>query len=157
MKNFKWSDLFIFIISAELVGAVSALLSGGFTDLYGSLIQPPLSPPAILFPIVWTIFYALMGWSAYLIYSEEDAPDRAKALILYAVQLAVNFSWSIIFFRFGQLGAAAITAVLLSILVAAMILEFRKIRLKAALLNIPYMLWSLFASYLAIANWALNK
>ena len=104
MKNFKWSDLFIFIISAELVGAVSALLSGGFTDYYGSLIQPPLSPPAILFPIVWTILYALMGWSAYLIYSEEDAPDRAKALILYAVQLAVNFSWSIIFFRFGQLG-----------------------------------------------------
>ena len=98
-----------------------------------------------------------MGWSAYLIYSEDDAPDRAKALILYAVQLAVNFSWSIIFFRFQQLGAAAVTAVLLSILVAAMILSFRKIRTKAAVLNIPYLLWSLFASYLAIANWVLNK
>jgi tryptophan-rich sensory protein len=78
-------------------------------------------------------------------------------LILYAVQLAVNFSWSIIFFRFQQLGAAAVTAVLLSILVAAMILSFRKIRTKAAVLDIPYLLWSLFASYLAIANWVLNK
>ena len=157
MKKFKWTDLFIFIVSAELVGAVSALLSNGFTEFYRSLVQSPLSPPAILFPIVWTILYALMGWSAYLIYSEDDAPDRAKALILYAVQLAVNFSWSIIFFRFQQLGAAAVTAVLLSILVAAMILSFRKIRTKAAVLNIPYLLWSLFASYLAIANWVLNK
>ena len=157
MKKFKWTDLVIFIVSAELVGAVSALLSNGFTEFYRSLVQPPLSPPAILFPIVWTILYALMGWSAYLIYSEDDAPDRAKALILYAVQLAVNFSWSIIFFRFQQLGAAAVTAVLLSILVAAMILSFRKIRTKAAVLNIPYLLWSLFASYLAIANWVLNK
>lgn len=157
MKKINWSDLIIFIVSAELIGVVSALLSKDYSDFYISLISPPLSPPAVLFPIVWAILYALMGWSAYLVYQAQDDPKRSKAIILYAVQLAVNFSWSIIFFRFQQLGAAAFTAVLLSILVTAMILIFRKISIKAALLNIPYLLWSIFASYLAIANWILNK
>ena len=156
MKKVKWSDLIIFIVSAELVGVVSALLSRGYSDFFDSLTKPPLSPPAALFPIVWAVLYALMGWSAYLIYSNEHDPNRSKALIIYAVQLAVNFSWSIIFFRFQNLGAAAFTAVLLSILVALMVIVFRKVNRKAALLNIPYLFWSLFASYLAIANFILN-
>ena len=75
----------------------------------------------------------------------------------YAVQLAVNFSWSIIFFRFRAFGAAAVVAVVLAVLVGVMILMFRRISKKAAVMNLPYLAWLIFASYLAIGVWVLNR
>lgn len=157
MKKIKWTDLILFIVSAELVGVLSSLVSGGYSSFYTELLKPPLSPPGIVFPVVWGILYALMGISAYLIYNTEKTAQRKASLVIYTVQLLVNFSWSVIFFRFQALGIAAITAVVLFILVAAMVMNFRKVNLSASALNIPYLLWSLFASYLAIGNWVLNR
>lgn len=155
MKKINVTDLLIFIVSAELVGAVSALLSGGFGRFYGELAKPPFSPPSWLFPVVWAILYAVMGISAYMVYSRES-DLRKNALVIYIAQLAVNFSWSIIFFRFRLLTAAAVTAVVLMILVAVMIYSFFRIRKLSGLLNIPYLLWSAFAAYLAIGTAILN-
>lgn len=156
MKKFDLTALIINVVLAELVGAVSALLSGGFRELYISAVQPPLAPPPVVFPIVWVILYALMGISAYLIFSEDSSPERSVSIGLYAAQLAVNFLWSIIFFRFEAFGLAAFTAVLLTFLVAAMILSFRKVNKTAAIINLPYLVWSLFAAYLAFGVWILN-
>lgn len=156
MKKFSLTDLLIFIVATELVGAVSALLSGNFRDFYSEIIRPPLSPPAIVFPIIWAVLYALMGISAYIIFLNRS-PQRKNALTVFAVQLAVNFSWSIVFFRFILLNAAAAIAVLLAILVAIMVYMFAKIKKAAGLINIPYLLWSIFASYLAIGTAILNK
>lgn len=157
MKKFSLTELLIFIVSAELTGALSALLSGSFSSLYQELSAPPFSPPAWLFPVVWTILYAVMGTSAYIVYRFEDAGDlRIPALGIYIAQLAVNFSWSIIFFRFRALTLAALTAVLLVILVGAMIVSFRRVSKLAAYMNIPYLMWSIFASYLAIGFRILN-
>ena len=145
MKKFSLTDLLIFVVSAELTGAVSALISGSF------------APPAFLFPVVWTILYALMGFSAYLVYRSEDSgSDRSTALGFYFIQLAVNFSWSIIFFRFRLFLLAALTALLLAVLVAGMILAFRKVSKTAAYINIPYLVWMTFAAYLAFGVWILN-
>lgn len=156
MKKFSLTDLLIFIVAAELVGAVSALLSGNFGNFYSEITRPPFSPPALVFPIVWAILYALMGISSYMIFLSRS-PIRKNALTVYAVQLAVNFSWSIIFFRFRLLNAAAAVAVLLAVLVAVMVYMFIKIKKKAGLINIPYLLWSLFAAYLAIGTAILNN
>ncbi len=157
MKKIKWTELLIFIIGTELVGALSSLLSGDFSSFYSELTKPPLSPPGIIFPIVWAILYALMGISAYMIYvSDDDIEEKRKALTLYAVQLFVNFMWSIIFFRFEQIGAAAVVVILLVMLVAAMILSFKRIRPLAGYLNIPYLLWVLFAAYLNVGFLILN-
>jgi tryptophan-rich sensory protein len=157
MKKFKLTDLLIFIVTAELTGAVSALLSGDFTSFYAEVIQPPLSPPAWLFPVVWAILYALMGISAYMIWNTGNkSKERAFALKVYFAQLGVNFSWSIIFFRFRQLGVAAVVAVVLLVLVVLMTLSFSKVRKLAAKLNIPYLIWLVFASYLAIGTYILN-
>ena len=157
MKKFSLTDLLIFMVGTELVGAVSALISGSFTGVYSALAKPPLSPPAAVFPVVWAILYALMGLSAYLIYaSDEDSANRTQALGLYVIQLAVNFSWSIIFFRFRLLGAAMFVAILLFVLVLAMVIAFRKVRPFAAWLNLPYLAWSLFAAYLSIGFSILN-
>jgi len=155
MKKFSWTDLLIFVISTEIVGAFSALLSGGYTELYAELIRPPLSPPALVFPIVWTILYALMGISAYQVWRYDTLSSR-RAVGVYAIQLAINFSWSIIFFRFEALFLAAVVAVLLFISVGAMVYLFRRIDRKAAHLQLPYLVWSLFAAYLAIGTYLLN-
>lgn len=157
MKKIKWTELLIFIIGTELVGALSSLLSGNFSSFYGELVKPPLAPPGILFPIVWAILYALMGISAYMIYvSDAETAEKTKALTLYAVQLFVNFMWSIVFFRFEQIGAAAAVLILLVILVAMMIVTFKKIRPLAGYLNTPYLLWVIFAAYLNIGFLVLN-
>ncbi len=156
MKKFSLTDLLIFIVATELVGAVSALLSGSFRDFYSEVMRPPLSPPAIVFPVVWAVLYALMGISAYMIFLNRS-PLRKNALTVYAVQLTVNFSWSIIFFRFRLLGMAAVVAVLLAVLVGIMVYMFAKIKKAAGLINIPYLLWSIFASYLAIGTAILNN
>lgn len=151
MKKFNFTDFMIFIITAELTGAVSALISGDFSSLYSHITQPPLSPPAYVFPVVWAILYALMGISAYMIYQTGKS-----SLKIYIIQLAVNFSWSIIFFRFRLFILASIVSIILFILVATMICVFSKVRKISAFLNIPYLLWSTFAAYLATGVCILN-
>ncbi len=155
MKKFSLTELIISIVFAELVGTVSALLAGDFRGLYAELIQPALSPPAWVFPVVWTVLYALMGISSYMIYRNDNYRSKS-ALTFYFIQLAVNFSWSIIFFRFQLLTVAAVVAVILTVLVGIMFCMFLSIRKKAGYFNIPYLLWMIFASYLAIGTALLN-
>ncbi len=156
MKKTKITELLIFIVSAELIGALSALFSGNSFSFYKELTKPPLSPPGWIFPIMWTILYALMGASAFLIYN-SDTKKKYKALTLYGIQLFVNFVWSIVFFRFNLLAFSVAVILMLLILIIAMIIQFHKIRPLSAYLNIPYLLWVLFASYLNIGVLILNR
>ena len=108
----KYTELLIFIVSAELVGALSALITGDFDSFFDRYASPPLMPHSWLFPVVWAVLYALMGISAYLIYFSHGSADK-RALWLYAAQLAVNFSWSIVFFKYEKLWAGAAVIILL--------------------------------------------
>ncbi len=159
MKKIKWTDLAIFIVGTELIGALSALISGGGKDFYETVTQPPLSPPGVVFPIVWAILYALMGYSAYLVYSADEylGDERRRGLGIYAVQLVVNFMWSIVFFRMRLFAAATAIAALLAVLVFFMIKNFRRVNETAGNINIPYLLWSIFATYLAGGVCYLNR
>ncbi len=157
MNRNKIYDLLIFVLSAELAGVLSSLFAGNSGELYSVFEKPPLSPPGWIFPVVWTILYALMGISAFLIYHSDAEPVRVKsALRTYWLQLFVNFWWSIVFFRFQALWASVAVLILLLILVVIMIVKFAKIRPSAALINIPYLLWLLFAAYLNIATAIIN-
>lgn len=157
MKPIKWSDLLISIGIAELVGILSAVLSGNSWGFYKELNRPPFSPPGIVFPIVWVILYALMGISAYLIErSPNQEAEKQKALRIYAAQLFLNFLWSIVFFRFQLPGVSLIIILALILLVALMISSFYKVEPLAAYLNIPYLIWLVFAAYLNIGIVALN-
>ncbi len=157
MKKHNISDMLIFIISAEIVGAVSALLAGSFSDFFEKYKEPPLLPPGWLFPVVWTILYAVMGYSAYMIYhSDADPAQKKTSLTIYWVQLALNFMWSIIFFRFEALWLAFAEIMALWVMIIAMIVSFRKINPRAAYINIPYLLWVTFAAYLNLATAVIN-
>lgn len=146
----KWTDLILWVVGTELVGALSALISGGdFSGFYRQLNQPPLAPPGWLFPVVWSILYALMGISAYLILNSGDK-RRKTALLLYGAQLLVNFLWTPVFFGLRSLEGATAVVIVMLILITAMIFSFYRINKTAAYLNIPYLLWTGFAVYLTI-------
>lgn len=143
---------------AEAVGLLSGLLSRNTTASFSeSALQSPLSPPAIVFPIVWTILYALMGIGAARISLTPQSAQRNRSLNLFVAQLIVNFFWSLIFFNAGAYGFALLWLLLLWLLVLWMILSFRKVDTLAALLQIPYLLWLTFAAYLNYAVWMMNS
>ncbi len=156
-----WKKIKPFVISIAIslgVGGLSALLTMDNMDIYSDIVQPPLAPPAILFPIVWTILYTLMGIGAALVYNkkEEKPKEVQEALIVYAVNLFMNFFWSIIFFNMRAFLFAFIWLVLLWVVILIMILKFRKVSPLAAYLQIPYLLWVTFAGYLNLAIYILN-
>jgi tryptophan-rich sensory protein len=157
--NKKVRSFIIAIIIPLAVGGLSALLTSGSMDLYETIIQPPLSPPAILFPIVWTILYTLMGISSGIIYNSQNGTEasRNNALAVYALQLFINFIWSIIFFNLRAFLPAFILILVLWVLIIVMIIRFYKIDKTAALLQIPYLLWVTFAAYLTLAIYILNR
>ena len=157
--NKKVRSFVIAIIIPLAVGGLSALLTMGSMDLYETIIQPPLSPPAILFPIVWTILYTLMGISSGIIYNSPNGTEAARnnALAVYALQLFINFIWSIVFFNLRAFLPAFVLILVLWVLIIVMIIRFYKIDKTAALLQIPYLLWVTFAAYLTLAIYILNR
>ena len=146
MKPINKSALAISILIPLAVGSFSALISGNMS-IYSSLNKPSLSPPTNIFPIVWTILYILMGISSYIIYVSGNV-NSVKALKIYALQLFFNFCWSIIFFGFSQYLLAFIWLILLIILIIIMIQRFYEINTFAAYLQIPYLIWCIFAAFL---------
>ena len=144
------------ILSAELVGLLASLFSNTQDTFYTELNQPPFAPPPWVFPIAWVILYAMMGAASYQIYDKKDDPSRKTALVFYIAQLAVNFFWTLVFFRFKALGAAVAVLVLLNVLLILTIFTFRKVKKSAARLMVPYLLWTLFALYLNVGVWVLN-
>lgn len=138
------------------VGAASAFLSMDNMKKFSSLNQPPLSPPAWLFPVVWSVLYILMGIASYLV-AASDKPARSKtALTVYGVQLFFNFMWSIIFFNLEAYLFAFIWLVALFLLILATAKLFYDIDKRAGYLMIPYILWVAFAGYLNFAIYLLN-
>lgn len=140
-----------------LIGAVSAVITQGEMEAFGALNQPALSPPAWLFPVVWSILYILMGIASYLVYVSDASEDaKGRALLLYGVQLFFNFFWSIIFFNFKTYLFAFIWLLVLWVLIILTIRSFYKISKPAAYLLIPYLLWVTFAAYLNFGVYILN-
>lgn len=158
MRKSVWKIYAVWILLTEAVGGLSGWLTrNGVKEYNATAIQPPLSPPAVVFPIVWGALFALMGAGAARIWQAAPSTARSKALGLFGVQLAFNFLWSIIFFNLQAFGFAFAWLLALWGLILKMILSFRKVDRTAALLQIPYLLWVTFAAYLNLGVWFLNK
>lgn len=142
------------ILIPVVLGGIVGLLISGSID-YNSLQKPVLAPPSILFPIIWTILYILMGVS-YGILKSNELVDSEINLIYYG-QLIVNLLWPIFFFTFKWRLFAFIWILLLVFLVAFMIIKFYDKNKLSAILQIPYLLWTLFATYLNFFVYLLNR
>lgn len=152
MSNFKTYAKSILI--PVLVGGIVGFIISGSID-YNSLEKPFLSPPSILFPIVWTILYGLMGVSYGLLDTKHLIDTKTN--LIYYTQLFVNVMWPIFFFTLKWRLFAFIWILLLDILVVIMIFNFYKKNKVSGLLQIPYLLWILFASYLNLSIYLLNN
>ncbi len=153
----NWKTLIICIAIPLGVGGVSALLTMGAMSSFGELNQPPLSPPAIVFPIVWTVLYIMMGVASYLVLRSGASEElTVRALSLYGAQLFFNFFWSIIFFNLEWYGIAFIWLLAMFVLIVAATVNFFKINKWAGILLLPYCLWVAFAGYLNLAIAFLN-
>ena len=152
-----WKTYAVWILLSEALGALSGFLTRSGAEQYSEAIaKPPLSPPPIVFPIVWGILFALMGISAARVWRAPPSKARTKGLSLFGLQLAFNFFWSILFFNFQVFGIALIWLLILWGLILWMIFTFRQVDPLAAWLQVPYLLWVSFAAYLNYGVWRLN-
>ncbi len=143
---------FIFYVFLPLIlGSIVSLLFD--TSSYSLLNKPPLSPPKIIFPIVWSILYLLMGISYYIISYEKN---NKKVSVLYYLQLSLNIIWPILFFKFNLYFLATLDIVFIIVTLVNLIYEMYKINKTSGILNIPYLLWLLFAFYLSFGTYLLN-
>ena len=142
---------------ALLVGGLSSMITQGQMEAFSALRQPPLSPPGWVFPVAWTILYLLMGVGMAIVWRKSDGERRRRAVTLWGVQLAANFLWPLLFFLWQLRLLSLVWLAVLLILVANMTSEFEKTSVNAARMQIPYLLWLLFAAYLNLGVWILNR
>lgn len=151
----KWKKLIIITLVTFLVGSFFSLFTMNNMDTFKELSKP-IDVPGILFPIVWSILYLLMSISYYIV-SESTDKNKDEAKVSYVVQLIINSLWSLIFFGFEAYLLSFIWIIILLIAVIVMIINFYKVNKTAAYLQIPYVLWILFAGYLNLGIYLLNR
>ena len=140
------------------VGGIAGMFtSEAIPGWYASLIQPSFNPPNWVFGPVWTTLYIIMGISLFLIWKLPASKQRNQAILVFMVQLFLNFCWSFFFFYFKMIGVALVDILLLWITIIFMLVRFYKIKPLAAYINIPYLLWVTFATALNMAYFFLNR
>lgn len=149
----KIKNLIIFIIIPLLVGFIGSIL-GNSKMGFDKINKPEFTPPGIIFPIVWTILYILMGISSYIIYKKDK--NKFNSLTIYGIQLFFNMLWTLFFFNFEWYLFSFIWLIILIGLVIVMIYKFYKTDKTAGLLQIPYLIWLIFASILNFNIFLLN-
>ena len=150
LKSLLWN-----LLVPILGGAAVGLLTKNSMDVYNNAARPLLAPPPVVFPIVWSILYILMGISSYIIY-ESKSIRKEKSLYVYYIQLILNFTWPFVFFSGKMFLVAFFILLLLWGMVIWMTGLFYKIKPLAAYLQIPYLIWLGFAAYLNLSIGLMN-
>jgi benzodiazapine receptor len=153
MKN--WKKLLLCMLIPLAIGAISGFATmASIRGWFNLLNKPSFNPPNYIFGPVWTTLYLLMGISSYLIAKKEQLKGYIRAI--YFTQLALNFLWSFIFFKFHLIGWALIDIIILWCFILMMIVSFYKINKTSGLLQLFYLLWVSFATLLNAAIFYLN-
>lgn len=152
----NYKKLIVIIVLTFIIGSFFSFFIPNSRGFYASLNKPPLSPPGIIFPIAWTILYILMGVSLYIV-TENNNYNKEENSLIYILQLVVNSLWTLLFFGFNLKLISFIWLILLIILVSYMIYSFYRTSKIAGLLQIPYLIWLLFAGYLNLMIYLLNR
>lgn len=151
MKKIDYKRLFICILLTFLIGALPSIFIN-MKDTYSFLNKPILSPPSIVFPIVWSVLYLLLSISLYKISFCNDK----KLIVIYFIQLILNSLWTVFFFGLNLRVLALIDLILLIVAVLVMLIKFKKCIAFSSYINIPYFIWLLFAFYLNLAIIIIN-
>lgn len=153
----KWKQLITAVAIPLLVGGLSYLMTRNSMKSFEILNKPPASPPRLVFPIVWTVLYILMGIASYLVYTgKANSGKTLSALFFYAAQLTFNFFWPVIFFNLEMYLFAFVWLVLMIILIVITTKKFSEISVAAGWLMVPYIIWCIIAAYLNFGVYLLN-
>lgn len=155
MKKINWKKLITITITTFVVGSLFSFFTMNNMDTFKEL-EKPINVPGFIFPIVWSILFLLMSISCYIV-TKSDDKGKDKAVIWYWIQLGINSLWTLIFFGFGTYLFAFIWLLILLVAVIIMMSKFYNIDKRAFYLNIPYLLWILFAGYLNFGIYLLNR
>ena len=158
MNKLQIFKLIVSIILPLGLGAIAGIFTAqSVPEWYATLNRPPFNPPNWIFGPVWTTLYMLMGISLFLIWKQDVSTERNLAILVFMLQLLLNFGWSFIFFYFNMIGFALIEIILLWISIVIMLVLFYKIKPMASYINIPYLLWVTFATVLNGSYYFLNR
>jgi translocator protein len=154
----NYVQLALCILGVVAVGALSSVFTvQSINTWYPQLNKPDWNPPNELFGPVWTFLYILIGVGLYIILRSKHSFYRSTGIVLFAIQLVLNFFWSIIFFYWHQMGLALVEIILMLGTILVMMYNFSKINSTAAVLQVPYVLWVSFATVLNAVLWWMNK
>ena len=149
--------LALFVALCLAIGALcAAVTETSVRTWYEELSKPSFNPPNELFGPIWTVLYIMMGVAAWRVWRGADRETVRGPLTLFALQLALNLGWSVVFFGLQKIGAAVATIFVLDVAVAVTTLAFRPVDRLAGLLMLPYLAWVAYATVLNIALWRLN-
>ena len=158
MKKMNIGIMVLALLVPLIVGGISATLSAQGMLAYGDMNKPPLSPPPWVFSVAWTILYLMMGAASYFVLvSDGGGKHKIMAMVIYGLQLAMNFMWSILFFNYDMYLFAFIWLMVMWCMVIICAFRFFTISKLAAYMLIPYILWLTFAAYLNLGTYLLNK
>ena len=147
--------LYFFLVATLGTGALASLITAPqIPAWYAALNKPSFTPSNWLFAPVWTGLYILMAFAAWRAWKRCGL--KSAAMLLFALQLALNFAWTVLFFGLHQIGAALAEIAVLDLAILAMVLLFFRQDRLAGLILLPYLAWTLFASALTQAIWRLN-
>ncbi len=158
MKTQQIWKLLVSLLLSLGVGAIAGIFtSKAIPGWYASLNQPTFNPPNWVFGPVWTTLYIILGISLFMIWILEPGKERNQAILVFSVQLLLNFGWSFFFFYFKMIGVALVDIVVLWLMIVIMLYRFNRLKPMAAYINIPYLLWVTFATVLNAAYFILNN
>ena len=151
------TGLVLFVALCLGIGALGASIAATSVESwYSGLVKPSFNPPDEVFGPVWTVLYILMGVAAWRVWRSADRDITRGPLTLFALQLAINLGWTVVFFGLQKIASAVATIVVLDVAVLVTMLAFRAVDRVAALLMMPYVAWVAFATVLNVAIWRLN-
>jgi benzodiazapine receptor len=158
MKTSKFIKLAASLLLPLVVGSIAGIFTANaILGWYASLNRPWFNPPNWVFGPVWTTLYIILGISLFLIWNLQAGKERNQAIIVFMVQLFLNFCWSFCFFYFKMIDIALIDIIALWIMIVIMLSRFYKLKPISAYINIPYLLWVTFATVLNAAYFFLNR
>lgn len=154
----RWITLMFWLVVCFTVAGISASWTvSEMRTWYGTLVRPSLAPPNWVFGPVWSLLYVLMAIAVWSVCLAAASPWKSTAITLFVIQLALNFGWPLIFFRWHQIGWASVEVIVLWTAILLTTLAFARVSVTAAWLMTPYVAWVTFASVLNEEYWRLNR
>jgi tryptophan-rich sensory protein len=158
MRRNDYISLMVFLFLSFLAGGIGSIFtSPSVKTWYVTLVKPPFNPPSWLFGPVWTVLYILIAVSGWIVWKNRQNPQATILLYLFGLQLFLNALWTFIFFGRRLMGWAFLEILILTIAVGTYAMFARNVSKTAAILFVPYWVWLLFAGYLNLTIWLINR